>query len=370
MKQGRSLTDLAAELDRQRNAKRDFVASTAAMEAQVVGEGDNRQFAVELTGQGYYDVNQTAHRQIGEQAKIPAKYYDRMRDIAPDLLAANINHWWHTDPTKRMVRTLDGRARAFVSDRFRCLDNYDLAEAVIPRLIDAKAEVTSCEVTEDRLYIKAVVPGMKREIVTKGFFDFGTHDKVDVIEPGIEIGNSEVGKGSLSVSPGIHTVRCTNLAVWKGSGLRKYHVGRADSSIDDTVRELLSDDTRRQVDRAFWSTVSDMVPAMLGGPIYDEIVASLTDAAQDDIDADPVKVVEVFAKDRQLSDAESSSVLQHLIRGGDLTRYGLHNAVTRMSQDVDSYDRASELEVMGASVIELPRSEWRQINEKATALAA
>jgi hypothetical protein len=45
----------------------------------------------------------------------------------------------------------------------------------------------------------------------------------------------------------------------------------------------------------------------------------------------------------------------------DLSRLGLHNAVTRYSQDVESYDRAPELERIGAQVIELPKNDWTQI---------
>ena len=37
---------------------------------------------------------------------------------------------------------------------------------------------------------------------------------------------------------------------------------------------------------------------------------------------------------------EGKGVLQHLIEDGDFTLYGLANAVTRFSQDVESYDRA------------------------------
>jgi hypothetical protein len=39
--------------------------------------------------------------------------------------------------------------------------------------------------------------------------------------------------------------------------------------------------------------------------------------------------------------------------------------VTRMSADVESYDRATELERVGAKVIELPKHEWREIAEAA-----
>jgi hypothetical protein len=51
--------------------------------------------------------------------------------------------------------------------------------------------------------------------------------------------------------------------------------------------------------------------------------------------------------------------LQHLIRGADLSAWGLANAVTRTAEDVADYDRASELEAAGGRVIELAPADWR-----------
>ena len=57
-------------------------------------------------------VNQIAHRQIGTHLKIPAAYYDRMQAQNPDLLAQNVNTWFEQEPSRRLVRTLGGTARA------------------------------------------------------------------------------------------------------------------------------------------------------------------------------------------------------------------------------------------------------------------
>ena len=46
---------------------------------------------------------------------------------------------------------------------------------------------------------------------------------------------------------------------------------------------------------------------------------------------------------------------------GDLSVWGLANAVTRTAEDVADYDRATELEATGGRVIELPRADWRAI---------
>src|SRR5229473_2471491 len=44
-----------------------------------------------------------------------------------------------------------------------------------------------------------------------------------------------------------------------------------------------------------------------------------------------------------------------------LSQYGLINAVTRTAEDAKSYDRASELEMAGATVLDLKPTEWRDL---------
>lgn len=61
-------------------------------------------------------------------------------------------------------------------------------------------------------------------------------------------------------------------------------------------------------------------------------------------------IVKLASKEFHITDSESTGVLQRLIESNDLTLYGLSNAVTRHSQDVESYDRASELESIGYSI--------------------
>lgn len=44
-------------------------------------------------------------------------------DEAPELLAQNLNCWFTKEPAQRMLRTLDGTARAYLSNRYRRIDN-------------------------------------------------------------------------------------------------------------------------------------------------------------------------------------------------------------------------------------------------------
>ena len=80
---------------------------------------------------------------------------------------------------------------------------------------------------------------------------------------------------------------------------------------------------------------------------------------------DPVKTVEVLAQRYTLNDVERSGVLRHLITEGELSGYGLVNAVTHYSQEVEDYDRATEFEALGGRLIDLPAHEWKGLAEAA-----
>ena len=67
------------------------------------------------------------------------------------------------------------------------------------------------------------------------------------------------------------------------------------------------------------------------------------------------KFVELTATEFGMTQSEGRGVLDHLIRDADLSLYGLANAVTRYSQDVESYDRATDLESAGYSILGMSR---------------
>ncbi|HEY9782088.1 MAG TPA: hypothetical protein V6D09_18350 [Leptolyngbyaceae cyanobacterium] len=113
MKSGLALVELATALERQSETKKDFVASTSVLEMTPKGE-----LTLETeTSSNEFPVTENCHTQIAAKLDIPAKYYNRMRKEAPELLATNVNEWFHNKPSRRMIRTLDEQARAFLSDR-------------------------------------------------------------------------------------------------------------------------------------------------------------------------------------------------------------------------------------------------------------
>lgn len=347
MKSGKSLVELAQELQRQSETKEDYIAETTAL---TLTEDSSLILKAEDT-ETVLKVAPNAHQQIASRLNIPLPYYKRMLSLQPSLLADNVNTWFNSQPERRMIRTLDGTARAYLSDRYRRLDNYQLAETVLPILSEMGAgiQILSTEITETRMYLKVVNRRLEAE-VSEG----------DIVQAGIAISNSEIGLGSLRVEPLIYRLVCTNGLISQDYSTKKYHVGKRIESETD-IYQLYADDTLKADDQAFFLKVRDTVRAAIDQTKFETIVNKMRDAKERKIEGNPVKTVELLANKFTYSQDEQSGILTHLIQGGDLSAYGLMNAVTRTSQDLMDYDRATEFERDGDRVLNLPPAIWKQL---------
>lgn len=342
-----SLSALAARLEANARAKQDFVAPAAALtmtpDARIV-----------IPSAGEMPANELGHAQIADYTGIPKSYYDRVRASDTGVLAQNVNHWLEKKGAeRRMVRTLDGNVRALLSDRYQRIDNYEVAEVALNVLGKVPGlRVVSSAVTESRLYIKAVSDSVQEKVA-------GSRRVGDFVEAGVMVSNSEVGLGSVSIQPFAHFLVCTNGMVRNKEGLRAAHVGRR---IDSTLEGLLSDNTKRLEDMVVLRKVQDIIAHAFDRAAFRRFMDQLENTVQQPIAGDVNAAVEALGPSIGLTQGERQSVLRHLIEGGDLSRYGLMNAVTRTAEDVQSYDRATELEAAGFRLVEMPKREWDVIS--------
>lgn len=119
MKTGLTIQQMAQELLRQSKAKQDYLVNTGSLSLSVTSDAPQ----LRVTENGLdkiapLDIRQTAHRQLGTYLGIPQKYYELMRTDAPELLAYNANYWFSQKNELRTLRTMDGCARAFLSNRY------------------------------------------------------------------------------------------------------------------------------------------------------------------------------------------------------------------------------------------------------------
>ncbi len=162
MYQGRSLESFAAEIIRHKDASKDFIAHTK----QMLMENGNLFFGDENVSHSF-PVNRIAEQQIATFTGIPAAYYNRMREQNPALLDHNINSWFRDMDAQRMIRTLDNRARAFLSDKYLPIDNYEIATRVLPiidKVVHLNGDNVSCEITDRSMYLKVINHKMEEEV--------------------------------------------------------------------------------------------------------------------------------------------------------------------------------------------------------------
>lgn len=379
MKQGRTLQEVAAELERQSHSKRDFIVDAGAIRVSddasalslLHADGDDLSERFGMTG--------LFHRQLGSALGIPSKYYDKMQRELPSLLAWNVNGWLETRDSRQTIRTLDGQARAFLSDRYRRIDNYEIASATLPVIGEMEGvRIESCEITENRMYLKAVNHRLEAEVVPG-----------DVVQAGILISNSEVGLGSVSVMPLVYRLVCSNGLIVNDLGQKRYHIGRRPSppyggagyatadgfavssplvaslplGEQEAMWELFSTETMEADDKAFMLKLRDTVRGVVEEARFQSVVDKLREAVGVPITGNVPKVIEMTGERFGLNHTEQDGILQHLISGGDLSMYGLSNAITRASQDSESYDRATALESIGWQVVTMPGDMWHTLNE-------
>ena len=343
MKTGRDLREVLVELKRQQEAKRDYISPSSSLALRP----DGRTLAM---GEKDFSTTDLFHRQVASSLSIPARYYDLMQREKPELLAENVNAWMSTRDQNYMIRSLDGVARALLSDRYRRIDNLEVAGAVLPLFAGVPGmQVMSCEVTEHKLYVKVV--DTRREAVCVG----------DAVQFGVVVSNSEVGLGAVSVQPLVYTLKCLNGMVVNSLGERKTHVGRAAKGLEEGW-EVISDEAAEAEDKAFLLRLRDIASAAFDEARQGMIISSLEEAAGAKITGRVQNVIELTGKEYGLSIPEQDGVLKYLIEGGDLSLYGLSNAVTRYSQDVESYDRATVLEGIGWNVATMGKNKWKEIN--------
>lgn len=353
-----TLAQLAEEVQRQQETKRDLIADTRRVSLAPRSDDDGTPVLVLDMPSGAEDfpVRRYAHQQIAEAISLPWKTYERWLGDYPDVLYDSVTRLFAAGPEKpgkpmkRMVRVLDGQVRAVLSDGYRPRDNADLLEHILPVFGEFPGvEFKRCDLTETRLYVKTYWPGTERQIDTP----YAPGSKVgDTVRQGVIISNSEIGAGSLYIYPYTDVLSCRNGMVHKEFGQRSVHLGKRLGE-DDGAFEFFSDDTIRKDDIAFFAKAADGLRACLNESVFDTIADQMRDLAGIRIDAKPVDAIETLSARHSFTGEESDSILQHLIEGGDLSGWGYVNALTRTARDLDA-DRQTELEMIAGRLTSEP----------------
>jgi len=338
------LVELARELERQKKTKKDYIVAGSDLSMKEGVDGKPELVISRLPSStqeaaytGHFKITPYCHGQIAEKCKIPRPYYNRMLEEGKtELLADNVNAWIG-DKERRLVRTLDGNARAILSDRYRIMDNYDIMMLTLQQFVEQKdkgneVEIQRCDVTDTHMYIKGVMPHTQEEIRSG-----------DSVIRGVVVRNSEVGAGAFSVEPFLVRLVCQNGMIGEKT-LNKVHLGR-----QKDVGELLSDATRQLEDQALWSGIKDVIGRTFDDRFFNEWVQRIRDADSTEIPR-PVEAVDLVASEYKISDGMKTEILNRF-RGN--TVWDLTNAITASAHESGiNYEGQIELEKIGGNLVQ------------------
>ena len=331
--------------------KFDLLADTRRMSVEAETEDGEVVLSIDQpTGITSLAMSDHALGQMATDLEIPKRYFDRMKVEAPGLFQTNVHHWLYDKPEKprrKLVRAYEGEpqvGRAWLSDRYRRLDNIEIAKRLLPELGDLGQEVTfhNAAITDTKFYVRALFPRMQAEVKVG-----------DAVQWGVQIKNSEVGDGQFDISNFVMRLACINgMVVAKVMSAR--HVGKR-------LGENLSDEAIRADDKAFWLAARDELRASLDEARFMSVVNSLRETTDGAVISAPIAATERLAKTLSLSDAEKDAVLLELAAGSDMSRWGALNAVTSAAKQSESFDRRVEMEELGWSMAEMSEKEWARV---------
>lgn len=347
MKQTRTLQDFAIEVERQQNSKRDFIAPAKML--SVTGDG---KLCLPASGIAMpYEMRTTFEDQLAREIKYPSAFYTQNAVSFPEQHAALVNAMLQADPRIRMIRTLDNSARAYLSNSYCRIDNWQIAEVAL-ETIQRKGDwqVVGSELTDNRMYLKVMTPWEADIAESKP------------VRAGFILTNSEVGDMSFSARFLFEMQWCKNGAI-KEVAAKMRHASKALLPGFTNGAYEMSNNTKALSDAFLMAQVRDMVNQTVNQNVFNDFVNEFRQATRDDIprESDLNKVIDVTAKEYGIRDSEKPSILRHIAENGNMNRFGIIDAVTRVAQDVDKYDRSIELEEIGGQLISMPEKQWSKI---------
>ena len=141
------------------------------------------------------------------------KLLDFKEDWATDTLTTLLNSVYHNIKRERvLIRSIDGEARGFLSDRYRRLDSGPIFEAFAKETQKFEAVPTHASFMDTKTALTMHLPEI--------FEPFPN----EPLLAGVTLSNSDYGNGALSLKFSLMRMWCSNLAI-RDEAFRKVHLG-------------------------------------------------------------------------------------------------------------------------------------------------
>jgi hypothetical protein len=246
-----------------------------------------------------------------------------------------------------------------LSDRFKCFDNDNMIQTILPPLMenDAQLQVVNANISDSKLYMRF------KSLVHTG----AGANVADVMANGCGFSNSETGQGSVSAYQLFWTLACLN-GMQTENKTRSSHITSARDSDD---WGLLSGEAQEADNRALNLKLRDLVSAYSSREMFDQVLDKMKAAAADTIEGEfsVADTVNNLGTVMRLTKKETSNVLDGLMstigqagyeNDRPLSRATLINAVTAAGNKCD-IDQTDDYQRLGGRLLNMNARDWNRI---------
>jgi hypothetical protein len=329
---------------------------------------------------GALPLSRSAETQLAAKLDIPLRYIDKLRENAHgDLAATNFRTLLErADKKKILVRTLEGRCRAILSNSYKTIDNMDVFLAAAETLQQAGADIWNARVWDDggRFEMFAVSKTITGAVKSSEAYNRDLHswwtangDKhpnmygkdqggLDAHFAAMRLTNSETGRGGANVTPCVLRAICSNTMVI-GTAVSAIHLGRR----REEEGLVYAEDTQASEAQTVFLKLRDTIKGVFDPVKFQAYIDTLNGIAGEKL-GEPEKVVAAVAVECGFTDERRSAILRSLFESRDLTRYGLAQAVTaqaKVCDEASEYEEASGLEAAGGYIAEMSRHKFAEL---------
>jgi hypothetical protein len=372
-----TLQQLVTELERQRDSRIDFVADVRHLTVEANGGIKiipATAQAFEWMPDGPMMMKKSAYHQLAERTtpNIPTKFFDNLMLERPRRLADLVNGLHADDPKKRLVRCLDNEVRAWLSNGYRIIDNYDMAFTCLDEARKKDAQVFEADLSDKRMRIKFTTQQVwdkidvvqrsgprgdwyagaigNKELMGRTILGAKIRDELPggqgTIHPVVTVLNSETGHGGYHVRLGILMGICFNVATLE-TIVTGIHIGER---LDEGI---FSQETISAESKAIMLKARDAIRAAFDQDKFKAIVAKAKAAQADTLTA-PNAAIDNVIETGLVNEEQRDALLTYFLRDYDPTRFGFAQAVSRLAQDTDDPDHAGDLEQLAGKIIKQP----------------
>jgi hypothetical protein len=366
---------ISDEITRQRAARKDYVVTRARL-GVTTGDDDTGLSLLVQNGAPephVLPIERHALSQLSDVTRTPLRFLDRLTEAGHwDLAATTLSEILTREEAakKHLVRTLDGKADAFLSDRYRSISNDAVANVAFEELERVGAKVWDLRLSPTEFRLLAAAPHIHGQVTTDRNFKGASRwegKAGDVINAALTLKNSETGHASFAGLPAILRRICQNFCI-HGDGVSTVHLGGRLAEGE----QFKSDQTRELEGKALASGLRDVIRTTFDPVKFKATLDAINATTQRDLgEATPTQVVDASVELFGINPGRRDAILEELLQSGDKTQYGLVNAVTAQvnpehAGDLDDATR-SAFEDVGGKILAIGALDWKAFIKRAVA---